>query len=92
MHWCLICFGISKCHHQGIRYEHAEMVPNVVKSREGWELYIVTDGVMVGIYAMVCKKCCIFMTGNTLLFTFLVPLNDQARGILKFKCLPEGKC
>jgi hypothetical protein len=24
------------------------MVPNV-KSREGWELYIVTDGVMVGI-------------------------------------------
>jgi hypothetical protein len=25
------------------------MVPNVVKSREGWELYIVTDGVMVGI-------------------------------------------
>jgi hypothetical protein len=33
----------------GVRYEHAEMVPNVVKSREGWELYIVTDGVMVGI-------------------------------------------
>jgi hypothetical protein len=25
------------------------MVPNVVGSREGWELYIVTDGVMVGI-------------------------------------------
>jgi hypothetical protein len=25
------------------------MVPNVVESREGWELYIVTDGVMVGI-------------------------------------------
>jgi hypothetical protein len=25
------------------------MVPNVVKSREGWELYILTDGVMVGI-------------------------------------------
>jgi hypothetical protein len=24
------------------------MVPNVVKIREGWELYIVTDGVMVG--------------------------------------------
>jgi hypothetical protein len=24
-------------------------VPNVVKSREEWELYIVTDGVMVGI-------------------------------------------
>jgi hypothetical protein len=23
------------------------MVPNVVGSREGWELYIVTDGVMV---------------------------------------------
>jgi hypothetical protein len=32
-----------------MRYEHAEMVPNVVKSREGWELYIVTDGVIVGI-------------------------------------------
>jgi hypothetical protein len=25
------------------------MVPNVVKSIEGWELYIVTDGVMIGI-------------------------------------------
>jgi hypothetical protein len=25
------------------------MVPNVVGNREGWELYIVTDGVMVGI-------------------------------------------
>jgi hypothetical protein len=46
MYWCLIycyMFGISKCHHQGVRYEHAEMVSNVVKSREGWELYIVTD-------------------------------------------------
>jgi hypothetical protein len=31
------------------KYEHAEMMPNVVGSREGWELYIVTDGVMVGI-------------------------------------------
>jgi hypothetical protein len=38
----------SKCHHQGVRYEHAKTVPNVVKSREGWELYTVTDGVMVG--------------------------------------------
>jgi hypothetical protein len=25
------------------------MVPNIVKSTEGWGLYIVTDGVMVGI-------------------------------------------
>jgi hypothetical protein len=25
------------------------MVLNVVKIKEGWELYIVTDGVMVGI-------------------------------------------
>jgi hypothetical protein len=41
------CFGILKCHHQGVRYEHSEMVPNVVESREGWELYTVTDGVMV---------------------------------------------
>jgi hypothetical protein len=52
MYWCLIycyMFRYFKCHHQGIRYEHAEMLPNVVKSREGWELYIVTDGVMVGI-------------------------------------------
>jgi hypothetical protein len=24
------------------------MVPNVVKSREGWELYIVTDGILLG--------------------------------------------
>jgi hypothetical protein len=37
------CFGISKCYHQGFRYEYADMVPNVVKSTEGWELYIVTD-------------------------------------------------
>jgi hypothetical protein len=39
------CFGISEYHHQGARYEYADMVHNVVKSREGWELYIVTDGV-----------------------------------------------
>jgi hypothetical protein len=26
------------------------MVSNFVKNREGWELYIVTDGVMVGIF------------------------------------------
>jgi hypothetical protein len=26
-----------------------QMVTSVVKSRDGWELYIVTDGVMVGI-------------------------------------------
>jgi hypothetical protein len=25
------------------------MLPDVVGSREGWELYIVTDGIMVGI-------------------------------------------
>jgi hypothetical protein len=25
-------------------------VPNVAEGREGWELYIVTGGVMVGIY------------------------------------------
>jgi hypothetical protein len=28
------------------------MVSIVVKSREGWKLYIVTDGVMVGIFEM----------------------------------------
>jgi hypothetical protein len=28
------------------------MVPNVVKSREGWELYIVTDGVMIGMFIL----------------------------------------
>jgi hypothetical protein len=39
--------AFSKCHHQAVRYEHAEMVPSVVKIREGWELYIVTDCVMV---------------------------------------------
>jgi hypothetical protein len=43
------CFGTLKCHHQGVKYDPAEMVPIVVGSREGWELYIVTDGVMVGI-------------------------------------------
>jgi hypothetical protein len=35
------------------------MVPNVVGSREGRELYIVTDGVMVGIYVgllLISKK------------------------------------
>jgi hypothetical protein len=42
------CFGILECHHQGVRFEHAEMVPNVMGSRERWELYIVTGGVMVG--------------------------------------------
>jgi hypothetical protein len=33
----------------GVQYEHAEIVPNVVKSRDGWELYIVTDGITVDI-------------------------------------------
>jgi hypothetical protein len=41
--------GILKYHNKGVRYEHAEMVPNVVGSREGWELYIVTCFLMVGI-------------------------------------------
>jgi hypothetical protein len=26
------------------------LVPNVVVSREGWELYIVTDGIIVGMF------------------------------------------
>jgi hypothetical protein len=44
------CFNISKCHQKGVRYEHAEMVPNVMKSREGWELYIVAVSIMVWIW------------------------------------------
>jgi hypothetical protein len=32
------------------------MVPNVVKSREGWELYIVTDGVMFGTFGNMYKR------------------------------------
>jgi hypothetical protein len=36
--------------------EHAEIVPKVVKSREGWELYIVTDDVMVGILILKCRN------------------------------------
>jgi hypothetical protein len=36
-----------KCHHQGVKHDPAEM-PNVVGSK-GWELHIVTGGVMVGI-------------------------------------------
>jgi hypothetical protein len=51
------CFGILERHHQGVRYEHAEMMPNVVESREGWELYIVTDGVMVGLYPYLHAAC-----------------------------------
>jgi hypothetical protein len=47
MDWCLIyCYMFG---HQGVCNEHAEMVPNVVKIREGWELYIVTDVLMVGL-------------------------------------------
>jgi hypothetical protein len=34
----------------GVQYEHAEMVFNVVKSREGWELHTVTDGIMVALH------------------------------------------
>jgi hypothetical protein len=37
-----------KCHHQGVKHDAAG-IPNVVGSREGWELYIVTGSVMVGI-------------------------------------------
>jgi hypothetical protein len=40
----------------GIRYEHAKMVPNVVKSRDGWELYIVTDGIMFGIISRPLRR------------------------------------
>jgi hypothetical protein len=32
------CFSISKCHHQAVRYEHAEMVPNVVRAKTGWNI------------------------------------------------------
>jgi hypothetical protein len=32
-----------------MRYDFAEMVSNVVGKREGWELYFVTDGIMVRI-------------------------------------------
>jgi hypothetical protein len=41
------CFGILKRHHHGVKL--LKQVPNVVESREGWELYIVTGGVVVGI-------------------------------------------
>jgi hypothetical protein len=33
MYWCLIycyMFRHLKCHHQGVRYEHAKMVPHVM--------------------------------------------------------------
>jgi hypothetical protein len=42
-------FQHFKMPYQGVRYEHAETVANVVKNREGWELYVVTDSVMVRI-------------------------------------------
>jgi hypothetical protein len=59
------CFDILKCHHQGVRYEHAEMVPM------SWELekdgscillqcngrYIVTDSIMVGILSRSSCLC-----------------------------------
>jgi hypothetical protein len=50
MYWCLIYFYIFrhfKMPSSGSPIWTCWMVPNVVKSREGWELYIVTDGVMV---------------------------------------------
>jgi hypothetical protein len=56
------CFGISKYHDQGMQYEHAEMVPIVVKSREGWELYIVTDGIMFGTLLGEGSQCGILHT------------------------------
>jgi hypothetical protein len=49
MYWYYSLLHVSaflKCHHQGVKHDPAEM-PNVVGSREGWELYIVTGGVMV---------------------------------------------
>jgi hypothetical protein len=52
MYWCLIycyMFRHFKMPSSGSPIWTSEMVPNVVKSREGWELYIVTDCVMVGI-------------------------------------------
>jgi hypothetical protein len=55
--------AFSKCQNQGVRYEHAEMVPNVVKSRERWELYIVTDGIMVRILLGERWELCIVTDG-----------------------------
>jgi hypothetical protein len=39
-------FWHLKCHLQGVSCEHAEKGANVVESNEGWELYIVTGGMV----------------------------------------------
>jgi hypothetical protein len=43
------CFGTLKCHHHGVKRDPAEIGAQSRRSREGWELYIVTGGMMVGI-------------------------------------------
>jgi hypothetical protein len=50
-----------KCHDQGVRYEHAEMVSNVVGSREGWELCNVTDGVNGRVPTLSTISACSFL-------------------------------
>jgi hypothetical protein len=57
-----VSFGTLKYHRQGVKHVPAEMVPNVLGSREGWELYIVSGGVVVGILlgkgAVYCDRRC----------------------------------
>jgi hypothetical protein len=71
------CCGIIECHHQGIRYEHAKIVTNVVGSREGWELCILSDDVVVGVLlgeGSLCKSG-LFSVGhqNTTHFSHWAP-------------------
>jgi hypothetical protein len=53
MYWCLIYSYMFRYSQNAIIRESDTSIlrwcPHVVKSSEGWELYIVTDGVIVGI-------------------------------------------
>jgi hypothetical protein len=42
-------FDTLKCHHHGVKHDPAERGAPCHGNHEGWELYIVTGGVMVGI-------------------------------------------
>jgi hypothetical protein len=37
------CFSTSKCHHQEVKYDPAEIGSRELGSRKGWQLYILTQ-------------------------------------------------
>jgi hypothetical protein len=61
------CFDTLECHHQGAQHDAAET--GVMRSKDGWKLYIVTGGVMVGIIPTITPPVTISFHPSLLLMT-----------------------